>query len=93
MRSRGRVTSRAADRFCAEAGRDPGAVVRSLVVPVSYDRPGDARDTIRRAVDAGFGHLVLMLPAPYPDVVARRVVDEVVAAGGAQSCRRLISIV
>jgi alkanesulfonate monooxygenase SsuD/methylene tetrahydromethanopterin reductase-like flavin-dependent oxidoreductase (luciferase family) len=67
------------DRFCAEAGRDPASITRSLVVSVSYDRPGDARDTIGRAVDAGFGHFVLALPAPYPDAVARWVTDEIVA--------------
>jgi hypothetical protein len=43
---------------------------------ISYNRP---RDTIGRTVDAGFCHLVLLLPAPYPDAVARWVTDEIVA--------------
>ncbi len=52
------------DRCCAEIGRDPASITRSFVLPVSYDRPGDTRDQITRAVDAGFGHLVLSLGAP-----------------------------
>ena len=56
----------------------PGSITRSLVLPVSYDDPGRTRDAARRAVDAGFGHLVVSLPAPYPAGVARWVADEVV---------------
>ena len=39
-------------------------------------RPRATRTTIARALDAGFPHLVLSLPAPYPDGVARWVADE-----------------
>ena len=67
------------DRLCAEAGRDPAGVTRSLVLPVDPADPGSTRDAARRAVDAGFAHLVLVLPAPYPTGVVRWVVDEVVA--------------
>jgi alkanesulfonate monooxygenase SsuD/methylene tetrahydromethanopterin reductase-like flavin-dependent oxidoreductase (luciferase family) len=67
------------DRFCAEAGRDPASIAHSLVVPVSYQRPDSARDTIARAIDAGFWHFVLALPAPYPDGVGQWVTDEIVA--------------
>ena len=68
------------DRFCAQIGRDPASLTRSMVLPVSYDRPGHTRDAIAAAVDAGFGHLVLSLPSPYPDGVARWVADELVSA-------------
>jgi alkanesulfonate monooxygenase SsuD/methylene tetrahydromethanopterin reductase-like flavin-dependent oxidoreductase (luciferase family) len=54
------------DRFCDEIGRDPASVTRSLVLPVSYDQPGNTRDAIAGAIDAGFAHIVLTLPAPYP---------------------------
>jgi alkanesulfonate monooxygenase SsuD/methylene tetrahydromethanopterin reductase-like flavin-dependent oxidoreductase (luciferase family) len=64
------------DRICAEIGRDPASIIRSLVLPVSYDQPGDTRDAIAAAVDAGFGHLVLSLPAPYPQDVAHWVASE-----------------
>jgi alkanesulfonate monooxygenase SsuD/methylene tetrahydromethanopterin reductase-like flavin-dependent oxidoreductase (luciferase family) len=66
------------DRLCAQAGRDPAAITRSLVVPVAYDDAAGTREHVRRAVDAGFSHLVLSLPAPWPVGVARWVADEVV---------------
>jgi hypothetical protein len=66
------------DRFCAEIGRDPAEITRSITQPVSYDDPGSTRDTIAAAVEAGFRHVVLSLPAPYPDGVARWVADEII---------------
>ena len=60
------------DRYCTEAGRDPGAVVRSIHLHVSYDEPDTTRDAISEALDAGFRHITLGLPArPYPADVAR----------------------
>jgi len=67
------------DRICAEIGRDPASITRSLVLPVSYDQPGSTRDTIAEVVGAGFRHIVLSLPAPYPANVAQRVTDEVIS--------------
>jgi len=66
------------DRYCAEIGRDPALITRSIHVPVIYDQPGRTRDTISAAMDAGFQHLILSLPAPYPDGVAQWVTDELV---------------
>jgi alkanesulfonate monooxygenase SsuD/methylene tetrahydromethanopterin reductase-like flavin-dependent oxidoreductase (luciferase family) len=66
------------DRYCADIGRDPAAVVRSMHLQVSYDQPGIARDAIASAIEAGFGHLVLGLPDPYPADVAQWVVDELI---------------
>ena len=66
------------DRYCAEIGRDPASITRSIHVPVSYDEPERTRDAIGRVVDAGFGHIVLGLPAPYPDGVARWMADELI---------------
>jgi alkanesulfonate monooxygenase SsuD/methylene tetrahydromethanopterin reductase-like flavin-dependent oxidoreductase (luciferase family) len=66
------------DRICAEIGRDPASITRSLVLRVSYEQPGATRDAVAEAVGAGFGHLVLSLPAPYPDGVARWVSDEII---------------
>lgn len=67
------------DRYCAEIGRDPASIVRSIPLPVDYDRPDTTREAIGEAVAAGFGHIVLGLGAPYPDGVARWVADELVA--------------
>jgi alkanesulfonate monooxygenase SsuD/methylene tetrahydromethanopterin reductase-like flavin-dependent oxidoreductase (luciferase family) len=66
------------DRYCAEIGRDPASVTRSIHLPVSYDQPGRTRDAIGEAIDAGFRHIVLGLPAPYPAGVAQWVTDEVI---------------
>ncbi len=66
------------DRFCAAIGRDPAAITRSIVLPVSYDRPGTTREAIGAALDAGFRHVVLGLPSPYPANVARWVADAII---------------
>jgi alkanesulfonate monooxygenase SsuD/methylene tetrahydromethanopterin reductase-like flavin-dependent oxidoreductase (luciferase family) len=70
------------DRYCAEIGRDPASITRSIVLPVSYDRPNNTRDAIAEAIDAGFRHIVLGLPAPYPEDVARWVADELINESG-----------
>jgi alkanesulfonate monooxygenase SsuD/methylene tetrahydromethanopterin reductase-like flavin-dependent oxidoreductase (luciferase family) len=67
------------DRFCAEIGRDPAAITRSIVQPVSYGRPGDTRDAIARAIEAGVRHIVLSLPAPYPQHVAQWAAAELIS--------------
>jgi alkanesulfonate monooxygenase SsuD/methylene tetrahydromethanopterin reductase-like flavin-dependent oxidoreductase (luciferase family) len=70
------------DRCCAEIGRDPASLTRSIHLQVSYDQPDITRDAIGRAIDAGFEHLVLGLPNPYPVGVARWVVDELITKTG-----------
>jgi alkanesulfonate monooxygenase SsuD/methylene tetrahydromethanopterin reductase-like flavin-dependent oxidoreductase (luciferase family) len=71
------VISRSAllDRYCAEIGRDPASVTRSIHLPVSYDQPSITQDAIGQAIDAGFQHIVLGLPTPYLDNVARWVTE------------------
>ena len=72
--------SKQLDRYCTEIGRDPAAITRSIHLPVSYDQPGTTRDAISEALDAGFRHVTLGLPAgPYPANVARWVADELIA--------------
>ncbi|MFD3926340.1 LLM class flavin-dependent oxidoreductase [Streptomyces sp. NPDC058614] len=70
------------DRYCAEIGRDPASITRSIHLSVSYDRPGVTRQAIGEAIDAGFGHIVLGLSAPYPTDVARWVADELISTSG-----------
>ncbi|MEV5899476.1 LLM class flavin-dependent oxidoreductase [Streptomyces sp. NPDC052127] len=74
------VVSRSAllDRYCAEIGRDPASITRSIHLPVSYDRPGAALVAVGDAIGAGFRHIVLGLPTPYPADAARWVADEIV---------------
>ena len=66
------------DRYCAEIGRDPASVTRSIHLPVSYDQPGRTRDAIGEAIGAGFQHIVLGLPAPFPANAAQWVTDELI---------------
>ncbi|MBP2330433.1 alkanesulfonate monooxygenase SsuD/methylene tetrahydromethanopterin reductase-like flavin-dependent oxidoreductase (luciferase family) [Kibdelosporangium banguiense] len=67
------------DRYCAEIGRDPASITRSIHLSVSYDEPGVTQDAIGEATDAGFQHIVLGLSAPYPADVARWVADKLIA--------------
>jgi len=78
------VLSRGAmlDEYCAEIGRDPAEITRSIHLPVSYDRPAATREAVRQAVAAGFSHVVLGLPAPFPAGVAEWVAEEVIAKAG-----------
>ena len=75
------------ERFCAEVGRDPGSITRSIFLRVSYDHPGHTRDAIAEGTDAGFRHIVLGLPAPYPDHVARWVTHELINASAQLSAQ------
>ena len=45
---------------------------------VDYDHPDRTRQAIADAVGAGFRHIVLSLPSPYPAGVARWVADELI---------------
>jgi alkanesulfonate monooxygenase SsuD/methylene tetrahydromethanopterin reductase-like flavin-dependent oxidoreductase (luciferase family) len=75
------------DRYCVEIGRDPATITRSIHLQVSYDQPDVTRAQIRAATDAGFTHIILGLSAPYPEGVARWVVDELITPSG----RRVIA--
>ena len=68
------------DRFCAEIGRDPAAITRSIHVPVSYNQAARTRSAIAEAIDAGFRHIILGLPAPYPENVAHWIRSELINA-------------
>jgi alkanesulfonate monooxygenase SsuD/methylene tetrahydromethanopterin reductase-like flavin-dependent oxidoreductase (luciferase family) len=66
------------DRLCAEIGRDPASITRSIHLQVSYEHPDATREAIMRAIEAGFRHIVFGLPAPYPENVARWITSELV---------------
>jgi alkanesulfonate monooxygenase SsuD/methylene tetrahydromethanopterin reductase-like flavin-dependent oxidoreductase (luciferase family) len=74
------VISRSAllDRYCADIGRDPASITRSIYLPVSYDQPATTRAAVAEAVAAGFRHIVLGLGAPYPAGVAAWVAGEII---------------
>ncbi len=73
------------DRYCAAIGRDPASVTRSIYLPISYDQPSITQDAIGKAIVAGFQHIVLGLPAPYPANVAQWVTDELITCGENQA--------
>jgi alkanesulfonate monooxygenase SsuD/methylene tetrahydromethanopterin reductase-like flavin-dependent oxidoreductase (luciferase family) len=66
------------DECCAEIARDPASITRSIHLRVSYDQPARTRNAIAEAINADFRHIVLGLPAPYPDNVAHWVASELV---------------
>jgi alkanesulfonate monooxygenase SsuD/methylene tetrahydromethanopterin reductase-like flavin-dependent oxidoreductase (luciferase family) len=66
------------DRYCSEIGRDPAAITRSIHLGVDYEHPRATRAAIDAAVHAGFGHIVLGLPTPYPDAVVAWVAEELI---------------
>lgn len=66
------------DRLCAEIDRDPASITRSIHLRISYEQVDETRSAIARAIDAGFQHIVLGLPAPYPDDVAHWIAGELV---------------
>ncbi|MFI8201719.1 LLM class flavin-dependent oxidoreductase [Streptomyces sp. NPDC085937] len=66
------------DRYCADIGRDPASIVRSVHLPVDTGRPDAVREAVGEVLDAGFAHIVLGLPAPFPEGIARWVAEEVI---------------
>jgi alkanesulfonate monooxygenase SsuD/methylene tetrahydromethanopterin reductase-like flavin-dependent oxidoreductase (luciferase family) len=66
------------DRFCAEIGRDPASLTRSIILQISYEHPSDTRSSIAEAINAGFQHIIFSLRAPYPENVARWITDELI---------------
>jgi len=71
----GIAKSQLLDRLCIEAGRNPASVTRSIHLPFSVHRPADTAGTIRQAIDAGFRHVVLGLPAPFPQGIGEQVTE------------------
>lgn len=68
------------DRLCADIGRDPATITRSIALPVAYDDPGATRVAVADAIAAGFPHVVLILPAPFPEHAAQWVAGEIIRA-------------
>lgn len=70
-------------QHCETVGRNPDDIELSLQYRLKPDDIPAAVDDIKRFLDAGATHFVLVLPAPYPDGIATRVADEVIAKVGA----------
>ena len=66
------------DRFCAEIGRDPATITRSIHLRAAYADAATTREAIAKAIEAGFSHIVLGLPAPWPEDVGHWVAGELI---------------
>ncbi len=69
------------DERCAEVGRDPASVGRLVQVVIRTSdsaATADARDLLRRYIDAGASHLVLAPLLPDIDRPARWLADEII---------------
>jgi alkanesulfonate monooxygenase SsuD/methylene tetrahydromethanopterin reductase-like flavin-dependent oxidoreductase (luciferase family) len=66
------------DQYCAEIGRDPATIRRSMQTRVDYANLGASRDTLREFAAAGASHLVLYLNPPYPADIVSRLAREVI---------------
>jgi F420-dependent oxidoreductase-like protein len=75
------------DERCAEIGRDPTTIERSVQIWVNPADLAAARDQLDGFIAAGATHLILGLRAPYPEGIARRLADEVAEPLRAQHSR------
>jgi alkanesulfonate monooxygenase SsuD/methylene tetrahydromethanopterin reductase-like flavin-dependent oxidoreductase (luciferase family) len=66
------------DQHCADLGRDPAEITRSVQLVITADDPAAVRVTISGLIDAGFGHIVLGVRPPAPDNVASWLAEEIV---------------
>lgn len=67
------------DGHCADIGRDPAEITRSVQVIVSYDDPATTRAFVRDLIGAGLNHIVLSLPRGYPQGAAHWLAEEIIA--------------
>ncbi|MEV4350816.1 LLM class flavin-dependent oxidoreductase [Actinoplanes sp. NPDC049596] len=74
------ATARSAllDRYCTELGRDPATITRSITLSASPTDTPRTRDSVDAAIEAGFSHIVLSLPTPYPPGIAEWVADSII---------------
>ncbi|GAA1551703.1 hypothetical protein GCM10009789_01820 [Kribbella sancticallisti] len=65
------------NRYCTEIGRGPRTITRSIALSVSYDDPELTRTAAGAAIQAGFTHIALILPTPWPPQVVHRLADTI----------------
>ncbi len=70
--------SRVLDQHCADLGRDPDSITRSVQVLIRTDDVAGERATITALIAAGFRHIVVGVRSPVPDNVARWLADEII---------------
>jgi alkanesulfonate monooxygenase SsuD/methylene tetrahydromethanopterin reductase-like flavin-dependent oxidoreductase (luciferase family) len=70
--------SQVLDQHCADIGRDPASITRSVQIVTGTDDPAAVRATVSGLLDAGFRHIVFGVRPPAPDNVPRWLADEII---------------
>ena len=66
------------DQHCAEIGRNPVEIKRSIQHMSKFDDLAATRDELRPYIAAGANHIILSLRYPYPEGGVQRLADEIV---------------
>lgn len=70
--------NRALDQFCADIGRDPASITRSVQLLIAAADPAGVRATVLAAIGAGFDHIVLAVRPPWPGNLAHWLASEII---------------
>ncbi len=71
--------SKVLDAHCADVGRDPERIIRSVQLVITTDDPAATRATVVELIAAGFRHVVFGVRAPATGNVPRWLADEIIA--------------
>jgi F420-dependent oxidoreductase-like protein len=63
---------------CAEIGRNPAEIERSIQIRINYTNLGESLEVIRPYIAEGATHIILNLVAPYPQEIVHRLDKEIV---------------
>jgi F420-dependent oxidoreductase-like protein len=66
------------ESHCAAIGRDPHTILRSTQVRINSADLAEARGRLHSYARAGVTHLILSLPAPYPEGIVHRLDEEII---------------
>jgi alkanesulfonate monooxygenase SsuD/methylene tetrahydromethanopterin reductase-like flavin-dependent oxidoreductase (luciferase family) len=69
---------RVLDQHCADLGRDPVTITKSVQLMFTADEPAVARQTVSDVIALGFDQVVLAVRGAGPDNVPRWLVDELI---------------
>ena len=64
---------------CADVGRDPSTIERSIQERVNYANLAETIANIKPYIEASATHIILNLAAPYPENIVHRLAEEIVA--------------
>ena len=72
------------DQHCADIGRDPASITRSVQLFITAQDQAGTRATVLDLIAAGFRHVVLGVRPPWPDNISRWLADEIIGPVRAQ---------